>query len=139
MKTKLSPRLEKIVDALPLREGIRVLEIGCGPGSAAREVARRIGHGHVLGIDRSVSAIRQAGRHSAGEPDSATVSFRTVAIEDFQLDEDEEKFDLAFAVRVGAFDGRHPEIEDRALTRVKLALKAGGKLYIDGSFRFQQP
>jgi hypothetical protein len=67
------------------------------------------------------------------------VSFRTVAIEDFQLDEDEEKFDLAFAVRVGAFDGRHPEIEDRALTRVKLALKAGGKLYIDGSFRFQQP
>ncbi|MHA4740650.1 SAM-dependent methyltransferase [Dyadobacter sp. MSC1_007] len=139
MKTKLSPRLQKIVDVLPLKEGMRVLEIGCGPGSAAREVARRIGRGHVLGIDRSVSAIRQASTYSAGEIGSATVSFRTVAIEDFQLDDNEEKFDLAFAVRVGAFDGRHPEIEDKALIRVRLALKAGGKLYIDGNFRFQQP
>lgn len=49
----LSPRLAAIVDALPLRRGMRVLEIGCGPGVAAREVARRLEDGHVLGIDRS--------------------------------------------------------------------------------------
>ena len=31
----LSPRLREVVDALPLVEGMGVLEIGCGPGAAA--------------------------------------------------------------------------------------------------------
>jgi protein-L-isoaspartate O-methyltransferase len=44
--TDLSPRLAAIVEALPLRPGLRVLEIGCGPGAAARAVARRIGDVH---------------------------------------------------------------------------------------------
>jgi len=53
MSNALSKRLRAVVDALPLQEGMRVLEIGCGPGAAAREVARRIGGGHVHAIDRS--------------------------------------------------------------------------------------
>jgi len=57
----LSPRLAAIVDALPLRPGMRVLEIGCGPGVAAREVARRLRGGHVLGIDRSQKAMTALG------------------------------------------------------------------------------
>ena len=39
---ELSDRLREIVDALPLRAGSRVLEIGCGPGAMAREMAARI-------------------------------------------------------------------------------------------------
>ncbi|MER8437086.1 class I SAM-dependent methyltransferase [Mesorhizobium sp. M1312] len=38
---------------------MRVLEIGCGPGAAAREIARRIGDGHVLAIDRSARPSRR--------------------------------------------------------------------------------
>jgi cyclopropane fatty-acyl-phospholipid synthase-like methyltransferase len=40
---ELSARLAEIVNALPLHPGIRVLEIGCGSGAAARAVAGRIG------------------------------------------------------------------------------------------------
>jgi cyclopropane fatty-acyl-phospholipid synthase-like methyltransferase len=57
MAQALSARLAAIVDALPLRSGLRVLEIGCGPGAAAREIAHRIGDGHVLAIDRSAKAM----------------------------------------------------------------------------------
>ena len=69
----LSARLKAIVDALPLKPGLRVLEIGCGPGAAAREVAARIGSGYVLGIDRSPRAIAQAVTVCAGAPN---LSFR---------------------------------------------------------------
>jgi methylase of polypeptide subunit release factors len=60
MKNKLSKRLQEVTDALPLREEIRVLEIGSGSGAASREIAMRISKGHVLGIDRSGKAIKQA-------------------------------------------------------------------------------
>ena len=132
MPTHLSPRLAALVEALPLRPGLRVLEIGCGPGAAAREVARRIGTGHVLAIDRSARAVRQAAASSAAEIAAGRMSVRQVAVEDLELEPGERLFDLAFAIRVGALDGRHPELERRALERIARALKAGGRLFIDG-------
>ena len=39
MTNKLSKRLLDIVEALPLTEGMRVLEIGCGPGAMARGIS----------------------------------------------------------------------------------------------------
>jgi SAM-dependent methyltransferase len=125
----LSARLKAIVEALPLKPGLRVLEIGCGTGAAAREVATRIGSGYVLGIDRSPRAIAQATALCADTPN---LSFRIAAVEDFELDAREEQFDLAFAVRVGALDGRHPELEQLARRRIRDALAAHGRLYIDG-------
>jgi SAM-dependent methyltransferase len=107
---------------------LRVLEIGCGTGAAAREVAVRIGFGYVLGIDRSSRAIAQA-TALGGE---THLSFRVVAVEYFELEVDEEPFDLAFAVRVGALDGRHPELEERARRRIREALAPHGRLFIDG-------
>ena len=60
MPAAVSPRIADFVNALPLKEGLRILEIGCGPGVAAREVSRNIGSGFVLAIDRSEKAIRLA-------------------------------------------------------------------------------
>jgi cyclopropane fatty-acyl-phospholipid synthase-like methyltransferase len=129
----LSARLVAAVDALPLVPGMRVLEIGCGPGAAAREVARRVGPGgHVLAVDRSAKAVAQSVAGSAEEIAAGTLSVRQSAVEDFVLEEGEARYDLAFAVRVGALDGRHPQLEEEALRRIAAALTPAGRLFIDG-------
>lgn len=132
MANKISPRLAAIVDALPLRPGMRVLEIGCGTGAAARAVLQRIGKGHVLAIDRSAKAIAQAIAGSKAELASGRLEFRCVAIENFVLANGEKPYNLAFAVRVGALDGRHPEAGRVALRRLQEALVKRGRLFIDG-------
>lgn len=132
MTTELSQRLLEIVEALPLRDGIRVLEIGCGPGAMAREIARRIGDGHILAIDRSAKAVAQAGVSSRAEIAAGRMSVRQSAAEDFTLDVGEQPFDLAVAIRVGALDGRHPEAGKAARRRIAAALVPHGRLFIDG-------
>lgn len=127
----LSRRLVRIVDRLPLRPGVRVLEIGCGTGMMVREMAVRIGKGHVLGIDRSAAAIARA-RAIAVAGRAAEVTFRCVAAEDFERLPDEAPFDLIVAVRVGALDGRHPEAGARAWPRLRAALAPGGRIFVDG-------
>ncbi len=128
----LSARLAAVVDALPLRPGLRVLEIGCGPGAAARAVAARIGTGHVLAIDRSAAAVARAATASTDAIASGRMSVRQVAVEDFALEPGEQPYDLAFAVRVGALDGRHPELGGRVRQAVTAALTEHGRLFIDG-------
>lgn len=128
----LSARLMAVVDALPLRPGLRVLEIGCGPGAAARAIAGRIGDGQVLAIDRSAAAIAQARASSGAEIAAGRLRLRQVAIEDFALEPGEAPYDLALAVRVGALDGRHPAAGRIALRRIAAALTPEGRLFIDG-------
>ncbi len=132
MPRDLSPRLAEIVDALPVTPRARVLEIGCGPGTAARAVAARLTTGHILAIDRSAKAIAQAEATSAVEIASGRMSVRHVAAQDFVLEPGEAPFDIVFAVRVGALDGRHPEAGRRALERIAEALAPGGRLFVDG-------
>ena len=134
----LSARLRAVVEALPLRPGLRVLEIGGAPGSAAREVARRIGDGHILVIDRSAAGVAQIRANAAAEIASGRLDVRRVAAEDFDLLPGEAPFDLAFAVRVGALDGRHPEAGIRARARIAAALTPAGRLYVDGGDPLRQ-
>lgn len=126
---QISDRLQRAVDALPLAPGMRVLEVGCGPGVAARAVAARIGEGKVVAIDRSATAIDQAVRGSTAEIAAGRLEFRCSSIEGFALDPGEARFDLAYAHRVGALDGRHDG--RRALSVLKQVLKPGGLLIID--------
>lgn len=128
----LSPRLAEIVDALPLAPDMRVLEIGCGSGAAARAVAARLTTGRVLAIDCSAKAIAQARAASAAEIASGRLKVRRAAIEDFEPEPGEGPFDLVFAVRVGALDGRHPEAGRKAMRRIAAVLAPGGRVFVDG-------
>lgn len=132
MSTSLSPRLARIVEALPIRSDSRVLEIGSGPGAAARAVAERLETGFVLAIDRSPKAIGQLRSAGADLVASGRLRWRISAIEDLVLEPDEDQFDFAFANRVGALDGRHPALEAAALRAIHSALVDGGELYVDG-------
>ena len=132
MPAHLSPRLAAVVDALPLQPHLRVLEIGCGPGAAARAVAARLTTGHILAVDRSAAAIAQAEAASVDELTSGRMSLRRAAAEEFVLRAGEEPFDLVFAVRVGALDGRHPRVGQEVLRRIADATVPGARLFVDG-------
>jgi SAM-dependent methyltransferase len=132
MAARPSARIAEFVAALPLRPGMRVLEVGCGPGVAARLALARIGNGHVLAIDRSARAISLARAGSRPELASGRLEFRQAAIEHFALEAKEAPFDLAFAMRVGSLDGRHPQAAAQALAAIAGALTPKARLFIDG-------
>lgn len=132
MPNGLSPRLAAVVHALPLQPHSRVLEIGCGPGAAARAVADRLITGHILAIDRSARAIAHATTAAADQIAAGRLRVRHVAAEDFVLLTEDEPFDIVFAVRVGALDGRHPRTGHQVMQRIAAATKPGARLFIDG-------
>ena len=118
--------------ALPVTPSSQVLEIGCGPGAVARAIARRLDSGHIVAIDRSATAVDQARKASQQEIRSGRLSVRQVEAESFVMAPDDEPFDIVFAVRVGALDGRHPAAGRKVLARISTALAPGGRVFIDG-------
>ncbi len=128
----LSARLAAVVDGLPLRPDSRVLEIGCGPGAAARAVVTRVPEGFVLATDRSARAIAQAERACAAEIAAGRLGVRQVAAEELALLPGETPYDVVFACRVGALDGRHPAAGRLARARIVDVLAPGGVLVVDG-------
>jgi SAM-dependent methyltransferase len=109
-----------------------VLEIGCGQGAAARAIASRLTDGHILAIDRSAAAVAQARAAGADLISSGRLSVRQVALEELSLAPGEEPYDIVFAVRVGALDGRHAKAGELGLRRIALASTQNARLFIDG-------
>ena len=128
----LSPRLREIVAALPLRPGMRVIEVGGAPGAAAREVARRVApDGHVLVVDRSASGVGLVRRTCAEEIAAGLLEVRLGAIEEASLEPGEQPYDLAFACRVGSLDGRHPSRLPAAVGALRGMLVPGAPILVD--------
>ncbi len=63
----------------------------------------------MLAIDRSDKAIAQLTIAAAELIAAGHLTPRQVAAEALELAPGEQRYDIAFAVRVGAFDGRHPD------------------------------
>src|SRR5215468_938611 len=63
-----------------LRPGLRLLDVGCGPGTLTVDLARRVAPAPVTGIDVSAEVVREARDHAAAAG-AANVTF---AVGDFR-------------------------------------------------------
>ena len=71
----LRPITERLLVSAGVESGMRVLDIGCGPGDVSMLIADRVGPtGHVIGIDPSAEAI-DAARLRWVEPGRSNVEF----------------------------------------------------------------
>ena len=103
------------------RIGERVLDVGCGFGDTAQQIAGLVGaDGEVLGVDASPRFIETA-RQEAAEAGVGNVRFAVADVETAGFD---QRFDLAFS-RMGTMFFANPVA---AMRNVRQALRPGGRL-----------
>ena len=118
--------VDVLVEALGLVPGQRILDVGCGPGRHAHELARR-GH-EVVGIDISECFVALA---REGAPEGASFVHGDARTMEF-----EAEFDASLSLCQGAFGlaggpGADPAALDpdgAVLDRIAAALRPGGRL-----------
>jgi len=116
-------RLRWAVETLSIEPGDHVLEIGCGPGTAASLVCERLAGGSMLAIDRSPIQIERARRRNAAH--LGRLELRLVALD--ELGVADHRFDTIFVINVNLFwvaDARNE------LARLAGALAPGGSLFL---------
>lgn len=114
------PGTEAMFGRLGLRDGLRVVEVGCGSGNTACWVAERVGpNGSVLGIDNSAGQIEQA-RQQAQARGLRNVEFQVADAYSPRLPE--ATFDLAYC-RLVLMHLTHPK---DALRAMRSLVRPGG-------------
>ena len=98
MASKASQRLLRVVEALGVQPGDRVLEIGCGHGVAVSLVCDRLTTGRVVAVDRSAKMVAAATERNRPWIDAGRAQIRAGSFE--ELDFGRERFDRIFAVHV---------------------------------------
>lgn len=107
-----------------LRPGMEVLDLACGPGFTACELAKAVGpDGHVTGIDlnEELIAVAHQAKESEGVENAAFSSGNL-----YNLDLPENRFDFVYA----RFVFQHLEKPALALSNIWKTLKPGGILCI---------
>jgi SAM-dependent methyltransferase len=110
-----------LVDALALAPGMRVLDVGCGPGRHALALARR--GCEVVGVDHSAEFVRLARGAAAAE--ELPVTFEELDVRD--LDRPRE-FDATICLCQGGFGLLGGSDEHEVFDRIARTLRPGGRL-----------
>jgi SAM-dependent methyltransferase len=110
-----------LVDALGLEPGMRVLDVGCGPGRHALALARR--GLTVVGVDHSPEFVALA-RDAAAE-DGLTATFHELDVRDLAYD---AEFDAAICLCQGGFGLLGGRDEAAVFARIASTLQPGGRL-----------
>jgi SAM-dependent methyltransferase len=116
-----------IVEALDLRPGDAVLDLGCGPGLYATRLAER--GLRVTGVDYSRRSIDYATRYAREH--GLDIAYR---YQDYLALEDEAQYEAALLI-YGDFCPLPPEGRALLLQNVRRALKPGGHFVLDVSTR----
>ncbi|HET9826655.1 MAG TPA: methyltransferase domain-containing protein [Chitinophagaceae bacterium] len=104
-----------------LREGMCVLDVGCGTGAITKDIAKTIGPtGKIIGIDNTERFIL-SGTENYGD----VKNLRLIHVDLFEFEPD-EKFDLIISARTLQWLSNVPE----ALLKMKSLLKSNGILSI---------
>lgn len=106
-----------------LKPGMNVLDVACGPGFTACELAKAVGNGTVTGVDINEELIFTAQQAKASEK-TENVSFRCGNL--YDLDLPENAFDFVYA----RFVFQHLEKPELALSNIRKVLKPGGILCV---------
>jgi SAM-dependent methyltransferase len=114
---------ERSFALLGLRAGLHVLDVGCGPGDDAREMAERVAPGgRVVGVDIDPMMLTEAERRSEGV--AQRVQFRQGDV--YAIDERDASFDACRAERVFL----HLAEPARALAQMMRVIKPGGRIVV---------
>jgi SAM-dependent methyltransferase len=109
--------------ALVVREGQRILDVGCGTGDDTRRLARLVGSsGHVIGIDSSEAMIEEARQRAHGS--SLPVEYRIGDAHRLELPD--STFDAVRAERVF----QHLASPMQALAELVRVTRPGGRVVI---------
>ncbi|MEM7772519.1 MAG: class I SAM-dependent methyltransferase, partial [Cyanobacteria bacterium P01_A01_bin.37] len=75
MPNSVDEMTERMLDDAGIRAGMRVLDIGCGPGAVSLMLSRRVGNqGHVFAVDRNPQMLELA-RAKARETGVSNLTF----------------------------------------------------------------
>lgn len=111
----------KVSSQLPLQAGSRVLDLGCGTGSFAVEVAEKIGpSGSYDGVDLSVQQLEHARKKTADLP--MPCAFHQCSIDDLPFEA--ARFDLV--VSITTFHHVPSRVRRAAIRETARVLKPGG-------------
>jgi SAM-dependent methyltransferase len=106
-----------------LRPGMRLLDIGCGPGTITTGLARAVSPGEVVGIDVAPAVIEEAARHLA---ESGVTNARFEVASVYALPYDDASFDVVHAHQVLQHLAKPADAASEALR----VLKPGGLLAV---------
>lgn len=117
----LTHHSEAVFPSLPVREGDRVLDVGCGFGDTAIKLARLVGpRGEVIGVDCCDSFLNYA----AQDIEASGLTNISVIRGDAELTLPEGQFDFVFS-RFGTMFFANPVA---GLRNMRKALKPGGRM-----------
>jgi trans-aconitate 2-methyltransferase len=116
---------DDLVKLVKVREGMRVVDLGCGTGELTSRLADRLPHSEVLGIDASPEMLERARKRAR-----AGLRFEEGVIEAV-----DGQWDLVFSHAAIQWVDDHPSLVPRLLSLVR----PGGQLVVQMPSNFDHP
>ncbi|MFQ5923053.1 MAG: class I SAM-dependent methyltransferase [Anaerolineales bacterium] len=126
LKRELDRRTRNAMDLAGIRNGMKLIDIGCGPGDLAFSCAE-VGC-HVTGVDYSRSAIEIAEEKLHSYPAETAANINLELMNAKSLGFPDDQFDVAFMTDV--VEHLYPEELELALSEAIRVLRASGRLVI---------